>query len=87
MNAADMAESKLEARDENDYRAFVAEWRGVELMPGLFRQFCSKCRIPFTVADHRLRDSTTLVCDRCPAGHSKHTIAGAFSPDRKQSNR
>ena len=85
MNSTDR-QAELDASDQNDHDEFVAQWRGRELLPGIYRQFCCRCGLPFTVTDKRLRDRTTLLCERCPPRSSGNTIATtAFSPDRRMS--
>ena len=85
MNSTDR-QAELDARDQNDHDYFVAQWRGRQLLPGVYRQFCCWCGSPFTVIDARLRDWTNLVCDKCPVESSGNTIsATAFSPDRRMS--
>lgn len=83
---AEQLQRTLDKADADAHAEFVAEWRGRELLPGVYRQFCVRCGGPFTVVDRTLRDRLTLLCDRCPARPSGNTIAGtAFSPDRKLS--
>lgn len=85
MNATDR-QRRLEAEDQQAHDEFVAYWRGRQLLPGVYRQFCCRCGSPFTVIDARLRDRTTLLCERCPPRSSGNTIAAtAFSPDRRMS--
>lgn len=74
-------------REEEEAREWRDRWRGVELSPGSFRNFCCTCHRPLTVADHRLKDKTDLTCDEHTRSSGNTIPTGAFSPDRKQSNR
>lgn len=74
-------------REEAETKAWRDSWRGREISPGVWRNWCCTCGRPLSVADHRLREKTDLTCDEHVL-HSGNTIAaGAFSPDRKQSTR
>lgn len=71
--SAENRQRELDERDDRDHREFVAQWRGRELLPGVYRQFCCRCGLPFVVTDATLRERTTLLCERCPASSSKRT--------------
>lgn len=65
------------------------EWvqavRGLELVPGVFRQFCWKCQTRLTITDRTLRYKTDLVCDDCrPPIQSCNELSMAFSPTSKE---
>lgn len=59
--------------------------RGMELRPGIYRQFCSKCWSRLEVTDPMCRHKNDLVCDECrPPIQSCNELSMAFSPTSKE---
>lgn len=60
------------------------ELRGIQIMPGVWRNFCCACGLPLAVTHEFVRFKSDLTCDDCrPSIQDGNKLSGAFSPEKR----